>query len=86
MTNENISFQTVEYMQQRIGELHTENLQLKMDAASTAADERAKIVAWLRDSHKGRLRSSVLLAQSIEANVHAWNGKGAPFPKREHLK
>ena len=51
-----------------------------------AADERAKIVAWLRDSHKGRLRSSVLLAQSIEANVHTWNGKGVSFPKREHLK
>lgn len=49
MINENISFQTVEYMQQRIEELHTENLQLKMDAASIAADERAKIVAWLRD-------------------------------------
>jgi hypothetical protein len=46
--NENVSFQTVEYMQQRIEELSAENLQLKIDAASVAADERAKIVARLR--------------------------------------
>ena len=54
MINENVSFQTVEYMQQRIEELHTENLQLKMDAVSIAADERAKIVAWLRDDDRGK--------------------------------
>lgn len=41
--------QTISFMWHRTKELYTENLQLKKDAASIAADERAKIVAWLRD-------------------------------------
>lgn len=40
--------QTISFMWHRTKELYTENLQLKMDAESIAADERAKIVEWLR--------------------------------------
>ena len=40
--------QTISFMWHRTKELYTENLQLKMDAESIAADERAKIVDWLR--------------------------------------
>jgi hypothetical protein len=71
MINENVSFQTVEYMQQRIEELHTENLQLKMDAVSIAAEERAKIVAWLRVQNRlASLDLEQILANDIEAGEH----------------
>lgn len=69
MINENVSFQTVEYMQQRIKELSAEKLQLKIDAASVAADERAKIVAWLRDCHSFR-EIRMALANLIKAGEH----------------
>ena len=75
MINENVSFQTVEYMQQRIGELHTENLQLKMDAASIAADERAKIVAWLMNEESDYRSTKYagfveIIRKEIEAGEH----------------
>jgi hypothetical protein len=48
MINENVSFRTVEYMHRLIAELDEVNTQLRLEAESIAADERAKIVAWLR--------------------------------------
>ena len=49
MTTEKVSFQTIEYMHRLIAELDEANTQLRLEAASIAADERAKIVAWLRE-------------------------------------
>ena len=75
MTPEKVSFQTVEYMQRLIAELDEANTQLRLEAESIAADERAKIVAWLRDggaddiveTHKKYLLD---LAVTIEAGEH----------------
>ena len=86
MINENVSFQTVEYMQQRIEELQKENMGLfsrntidvfVKEAYADGKDfERAKIVAWLR----GRMSDAVMslepvpniddLADEIEAGEH----------------
>ncbi len=48
MTTGKVSFQTFEYMHRLIAELDEANAQLRLEAASVAADERAKIVEWLR--------------------------------------
>ena len=45
MTTGKVSFQTVEYMQRLIAELDEANTQLRLEAA----DERAKIVAYIRE-------------------------------------
>jgi hypothetical protein len=48
MTTGKVSFQTVEYLLHLILELDEANTQLRLEAESIAADERVKIVAWLR--------------------------------------
>lgn len=65
MTTEKVSFQTVEYMQRLILELDEANIQLRLEAESIAADERAKIVAWLRDDFW-----LTVIAADIEAGEH----------------
>ena len=47
MTTGKVSFQTVEYLLHLILELDEANTQLRLEAESIAADERAKIVALL---------------------------------------
>lgn len=44
-----MTFRTVEWMQERLHTLNDEIDCLKYEAEKAAADERAKIVAWLRD-------------------------------------
>jgi hypothetical protein len=64
MTTGKVSFQTVEYTQRLILELDEANTQLRLEAESIAADERAKIVAWLRMETWG------IAAGCIEAGEH----------------
>ena len=49
MTTGKVSFRTVEYMQRLISELDEANTQLRLEAESIAAEERAAILAYLRD-------------------------------------
>jgi hypothetical protein len=49
MTTGKVSFRTVEYMQRLISELDEANTQLRLEAESIAAEERVKILAFLRD-------------------------------------
>jgi hypothetical protein len=71
MTTGKVSFQTVEYMQRLISELDEANTQLKLEAESIAADERAKIVAWLRAQNRlASLDLEKILANEIEAGEH----------------
>ena len=60
-----MSFQTVEDMQERLHNLCDEIDCLKYDLEKAAADERAKIVAWLR-------KDNILdwLADEIEAGEY----------------
>lgn len=69
MTTGKVSFQTVEYMQRLILELDEANTQLRLEAESIAADERAKIVAWLR-GRKHAYRDAGPEANRIEAGEH----------------
>ena len=70
--------QTISFMWHRTKELYTENLQLKMDAASAAADERAKIVALLRDE-------ALIMAATVQAQNTLLEA-AAKIEAGEHLK
>lgn len=50
---------------------------IEADRAAIRADERANIVAWLRDAHDGRLVSRAFLADAIERGDHTGGGDGA---------
>ena len=60
-----MSFRTVEWMQERLHTLNDEIDCLKYEAEKAAADERAKIVAWLRDDFW-----LTVIAAEIEAGEH----------------
>ena len=85
MINENVSFQTVEYMQQRIEELQKENMGLfsrntidvfvKEAYADGKAEERAKIVAWLMNEESDYRSTKYagfveIIRKEIEAEEH----------------
>ena len=65
-----MSFQTVEDMQERLHNLCDEIDCLKYELEKAATDERAKIVAWLRENPRGMIEYEELYASSIEAGEH----------------
>jgi hypothetical protein len=66
-----MSFQTVEDMQERLHNLCDEIDCLKYELEKAAADERAKIVAWLRAQNTtANLELEDDLAKDIEAGEH----------------
>lgn len=62
-----MSFQTVEDMQERLRNMFDEIDCLKYDLENASVDERAKIVAWLRNNNDFYAQSWV---RDIEAGEH----------------
>ena len=72
-----MTFRTVEWMQERLHTLHDEIDCLKYETEKAAADERAKIVAWLLNLKE----MSDCYVDHIEAGEIA-----AYITRGEHLK
>ena len=83
-----MTFRTVEWMQERLHTLNDEIDCLEYEAEKAAADERAKIVAWLRDTQQ---ICEEKMAQKILPLLHKHHAEHCKFSANaieagEHLK